>query len=202
MRPSAQPPFVLFLRSHPSHSSRAVFRGSAMSIDYRGNPWDVSGVNTDDMYDDSCVNTPSRCVCAPFSSTFPTTPTGFIIANPSGTTMAELGATSCSTGHTRTTSGDLTPTCDRDTGLFLAPTSCIFCGGQHCGITDANIFTAVEECQAESATFDCPASQATYGPIEDWDVGAVTSLNTHGNGCTMSAEGHCGRASPIRCDVL
>ena len=62
-------------------------------------------------------------------------------------------------------------------------------------ITDATIWTAVEECQAESATFDCPASQATYGPIEDWDVGAVTSLNTWGNGCTESAEWKCGRAS-------
>ena len=51
-------------------------------------------------------------------------------------------------------------------------------------ITDANIASAVEECQAESATFDCPASQATYGPIEDWDVGAVTSLNNFGAGCT------------------
>ena len=67
-------------------------------------------------------------------------------------------------------------------------------------ITDATIWTAVEECQAESATFDCPASQATYGPIEDWDVGAVTSLNTWGNGCTESAEYKCGRASPIRFD--
>ena len=68
-------------------------------------------------------------------------------------------------------------------------------------ITDANIASAVEECQAESATFDCPASQATYGPIEDWDVGAVTSLNTWGSGCTEDAEWKCGRASPIRFDV-
>ena len=64
-------------------------------------------------------------------------------------------------------------------------------------LTDATIWAAVEECQAESATFDCPASQATYGPIEDWDVGAVTSLNNHGAGCTVSnAEAYCGRASP------
>ena len=64
-------------------------------------------------------------------------------------------------------------------------------------ITDANIATAVEECQAESATFNCPASQATYGPIEDWDVGAVTSLNNHGSGCTEQYENRCGCASPI-----
>ena len=64
-------------------------------------------------------------------------------------------------------------------------------------ITNTNIWTAVEECQAESATFDCPASQATYGPIEDWDVGAVTSLNNHGNGCTRGESQFCGRASPI-----
>ena len=75
-------------------------------------------------------------------------------------------------------------------GTFLA-TGCII------PITDATIWTAVEECQAESATFDCPASQATYGPIEDWDVGAVTSLNTWGAGCTEDAEWKCGRASPI-----
>ena len=73
-------------------------------------------------------------------------------------------------------------------------------------ITDATIWTAVEECQAESATFDCPASQATYGPIEDWDVGAVTSLNNWGNGCTpepswMGAYA-CGRASPIHFDLF
>ena len=63
-------------------------------------------------------------------------------------------------------------------------------------ITDANIWTAVEECQAESATFDCPASQATYGPIEDWDVGAVTRLNNWGSGCTDSNLNHCGCATP------
>ena len=67
-------------------------------------------------------------------------------------------------------------------------------------ITDATIWAAVKECQAESATFDCPASQATYGPIEDWDVGAVTSLNNFGNGCTESPESKCGRASSIRFD--
>ena len=71
------------------------------------------------------------------------------------------------------------------------------CRAGQTAITDANIATAVEECQAESATFDCPASRATYGPIEDWDVGAVTSLNTWGSGCTEDAEWKCGRASPI-----
>ena len=65
-----------------------------MSIDYRGNPWDMSGVtNTFLMFTDSCVNTPSRCEasCAAFDSTFPTTPAGYSIANPSGTTAS--GAT-------------------------------------------------------------------------------------------------------------
>ena len=78
---------------------------------------------------------------------------------------------------------------------------CRWCAGQT-AITDANIFAAVEECQAESATFDCPASQATYGPIEDWDVGAVTSLNTWGAGCTEDAQDKCGRASPIHFDFV
>ena len=73
-------------------------------------------------------------------------------------------------------------------------------------ITDATIWTAVEECQAESAAFDCPASQATYGPIEDWDVGAVTSLNNFGNGCTETWNGDvyepfCGCASPVCFDL-
>ena len=69
-------------------------------------------------------------------------------------------------------------------------------------ITDATIWAAVEECHAESTTFDCPASQATYGPIEDWDVGAVTSLNNWGAGCTESAGFNCGCASPIRLSDL
>ena len=87
---------------------------------------------------------------------------------------------------------------------FAEPRWC--CAGQT-AITDATIWAAVEECQAESATFDCPASQATYGPIEDWDVGAVTSLNNHGVGCTEDAEYKCGRANrydqigPLRFDV-
>ena len=81
---------------------------------------------------------------------------------------------------------------------------CRWCAGQT-AITDATIWAAVEECQAESATFDCPASQATYGPIEDWDVGAVTSLNNCGAGCARSCTSglayECGRASPIHFDV-
>ena len=70
-----------------------------------------------------------------------------------------------------------------------------WCRAGQTAITNTNIWTAVEECQAESATFDCPASQATYGPIEDWDVGAVTSLNTWGAGCTEQYESRCGRGS-------
>ena len=171
-----------------------------MSIDYRGNPWDVSGVGTGWMYDDSCVNTPSRCEasCAAFDSTFPTTPAGYSIANPSGTTASGLGVRRCADGYC----GVAEVTCGGG-GAFEAPSGCAECPGsrQTVAITDANIATAVEECQAESATFDCPASQATYGPIEDWDVGAVTSLNTWGNGCMIESEGMCGRASPNRFDL-
>ena len=226
-----------------------------MSIDYRSNPWDVSGVTTNGMYASSCVNTPSYCeaTCAAFDSTFPTTPAGYSIANPSGTTasglgvrrcadgycgaaevtcgsggafeapsgctavgsctafsttfpttptgysvaspsatsVAGLGAVSCAAGYVGTAA--ITCRCD---GTFSAPTGCIL------PITDANIFTAVEECQAESAAFNCPASQATYGPIEDWDVGAVTSLNNHGNGCTEVFISLCGRASWICFDLV
>ena len=65
-----------------------------MSIDYRGNPWDMSGISyTNTMYRESCVDTPSRCEasCAAFDATFPTTPAGYSIANPSGTTASGLG---------------------------------------------------------------------------------------------------------------
>ena len=58
-------------------------------------------------------------------------------------------------------------------------------------ITDANIFAAVAECEAEdpactsgTCSFDCPVSQATYGRIADWDVSGVTTFNNAGAGCT------------------
>ena len=40
---------------------------------------------------------------------------------------------------------------------------------------DATIATAVDECTSEATNFDCPTSQQTYGPIETWDVSAVSS---------------------------
>jgi hypothetical protein len=39
------------------------------------------------------------------------------------------------------------------------------------------IATAVDECKLESAAFDCPISQLTYGKIETYDTSAVTSTN-------------------------
>ena len=70
-------------------------------------------------------------------------------------------------------------------------------------ITDANIYAAVAECEAEDpacqtgpCAFDCPNSQATYGRIADWDVGAVTLFNNWENGCTQDDESWCGGASP------
>ena len=69
-------------------------------------------------------------------------------------------------------------------------------GGQTVLIRDRNIRSALAECEAESASFDCPISQATYGRIEDWDVSAVTSFNNWGNGCTETHEWKCGGASP------
>ena len=77
-------------------------------------------------------------------------------------------------------------------------------------ITDANIFAAVAECEAEDPAcqndlphsqrtgtcgFDCPVSQATYGRIADWDVGAVTSFNNWENGCTENHVSKCGGPS-------
>ena len=43
-------------------------------------------------------------------------------------------------------------------------------------LTDANLTTAISECKKESAAFNCPQSQRTYGRVEDWDVSRVTSL--------------------------
>ena len=100
-----------------------------MSIDYRGNPWDVSGINTGtgfitDMYADSCVNNPSRCEasCVAFDSTFPTTPAGYSIANPSGTTASGLGVRRCADGYC----GVAEVTCGSG-GTFEAPSGCTVC---------------------------------------------------------------------------
>ena len=82
-------------------------------------------------------------------------------------------------------------------------------------ITDANIFAAVAECEAEdpacqndlrasgsnnwndqrtgTCSFDCPVSQATYGRIADWDVSGVTTFNNHGAGCSNNNAYYCGR---------
>ena len=92
-----------------------------MSIDYRGNPWDVSGVTTINMYDASCVNSPSYCEasCAAFDSTFPTTPAGYSIANPSGTTASGLGVRRCADGYC----GVAEVTCGSG-GAFEAPSGC------------------------------------------------------------------------------
>jgi hypothetical protein len=44
-------------------------------------------------------------------------------------------------------------------------------------ITTSNIKAAADECRAESADYNCPISQQTYGPIEDWDVSQVESMS-------------------------
>jgi surface protein len=77
-----------------------MFVGSAMAIDLRApiGPWDVSSINTDGMYTGSCLVDTSRCeaTCPSFQSTFPTTPPGYHIADPSGTTVSGLGVWWCS----------------------------------------------------------------------------------------------------------
>ena len=45
------------------------------------------------------------------------------------------------------------------------------------------------------------SEEELYGLIEDWDMGAVTSLHNWGSGCTEQYEARCGRASPIRFDL-
>ena len=102
----------------------AVFQLSAMSIDYRGNPWDMSGVDQGNMYttnEGPCVTTPSYCEdsCAAFDSTFPTTPAGYSIANPSGTTASGLGVRRCADGYC----GVVEVTCGSG-GAFEAPSGC------------------------------------------------------------------------------
>ena len=61
---------------------------------------------------------------------------------------------------------------------------------QTTAITDANIKAAADECKAESSDYNCPTSQATYGPISTWDTSGVTTFNPAGSwntGCAWSA---------------
>ena len=43
-------------------------------------------------------------------------------------------------------------------------------------ITNSNIRTAVNQCKQESSDFNCPVSQATYGPLSTWDTSSVTAM--------------------------
>jgi surface protein len=82
-----------------------MFSSSAMSTDLRttaGGPWDVTGINTGNMYRNSCAtsghNAPARAgypVCESTCAPFEVTPAGYTIANPSGTTISGLGARRC-----------------------------------------------------------------------------------------------------------
>ena len=51
---------------------------------------------------------------------------------------------------------------------------------QTTAITDANIKAAADECKAESSDYNCPVSQATYGPISTWDTSSVTTFDPVG----------------------
>ena len=92
-----------------------------MSIDYRGNPWDMAGVSATNMYSGSCATAGFFCEasCAAFDSTFPTTPTGYSVANPSGTTASGLGVRRCADGYC----GVAEVTCGSG-GAFEAPSGC------------------------------------------------------------------------------
>ena len=75
-------------------------------------------------------------------------------------------------------------TCDTNyetTGGGPSATSCTTDGGPYAlsGCALIWVYTAVAECRAESADFNCPLSEATYVPtgIGTWDVSAVTSFN-------------------------
>ena len=57
---------------------------------------------------------------------------------------------------------------------------------QTTAITDANIKVAADECKTESSDYNCPISQATYGPISTWDTSSVTTFNPGGSWNTGS----------------
>ena len=73
-----------------------MFMNSAMAYDVR-NDWDLGSASQAGFMALSCVEDPSRCeaVCTPFQTTFPVTPVGYEIANPSGTTVSGLGVRRC-----------------------------------------------------------------------------------------------------------
>jgi len=199
-----------------------------MSIDYRGNPWDVSvdcwasscSVITTGMYDDSCVNTPSRCEasCAAFDSTFPTTPAGYSIANPSGTTASGLGVRRCAAGYC----GVAEVTCGRAAGpegsgcagvdtsgsdATADETSCNNAGA--CTYTAANPGAdppVTESCVATTA-FDapsgcteasCTAFSTTFPTMAGYTVANPAGTTTAGLGSVSCAFGYIGAAT-IEC---
>ena len=59
--------------------------------------------------------------------------------------------------------------------------ACWFTRQSDAAITDANIKAAADNCRAESQDYNCPGSQATYGPISTWDTSSVTSFNPEGD---------------------
>eukprot|EP01046_Picozoa_sp_COSAG06_P062912 COSAG06_NODE_14382_length_1161_cov_1.625235_1_plen_247_part_00 len=48
---------------------------------------------------------------------------------------------------------------------------------QTAAITDANIKVAADACKTESSDYNCPTSQATYGPVSTWDTSSVTRMD-------------------------
>ena len=112
----------------------------------------ITGPTTELMYEESCLTTPSRCerTCAAFSTTFPTTPTGYRISNPRGTTVSSLGVRQCAPGF----SGVANVTCG-DSGSFLPPEGC-----------------AENICAALSATFPTAPAYQVGNP----DATTISSL--------------------------
>ena len=138
-----------------------------MSIQFINSPWDVSGADSRNLYYDSCRATASRCEasCTPFDSTFPTTPAGYSIANPSGTTASGLGVRRCADGYC----GVVEVTCGSG-GAFEAPSGC----------TEAS-------CTAFSTTF--PTTPAGY------TVADPAGTTTAGLGSVSCAFGYIGAAA-------
>eukprot|EP01052_Picozoa_sp_SAG31_P014901 SAG31_NODE_942_length_10853_cov_24.620420_1_plen_1141_part_10 len=96
---------------------------------------------------------------------------GLTIANSSTTCSGMVGDTctfSCNDGYTAFGSH----VCGSD-GAFVGG-SCV--GNGFHFATRSQLRSAIQECQSESATFVCPTSQETYGPIGTWDVSAITDM--------------------------
>lgn len=114
-------------------NSCTVFYRSAMSTDMRptnDGPWAIaSTASISSMYSDNCVFTAWRCLptCNAFGSTFPTTPTGYRVGNPTWSINANLLQISCGVGYEGRATVECPGSNGNTGGMFAAPTGCTTC---------------------------------------------------------------------------